>query len=133
MSGQELGTQEMRVLVVDDMEVCYANLAGLREVPGYNVQLDWAQTRSEALRVLGENPGFYDWVVSDYHLGIEDPEGGLGVIEGARNISSGIGIIAMSRENMESKMLEEGADRFMFKREIFNDFEGFLEVLQGGR
>ena len=133
MSGQELGTQEMRVLVVDDMQEVFDKLRGLERISNGNVHLYLFKTREEALSELRGNPEYYGWVISDYHLGYVAPQGGLGVIKGARNINPGIGIVGMSRENHEDEMLDAGADKFMFKKQIFDNLEGFLEVLQGGR
>lgn len=105
--------KKKKILIVDDMEKVHKRLSPLSRT----YEIDNAYSKEEALRMIKEK--HYDKVITDYHLGDDDLEGGLEVIKAAKN--KRLEVISMSTVNHEQKALEEGADKFLLKRELFQD------------
>jgi len=117
----------IKILFVDDMPICCRIfMKGLsRKYETY-----WAKNREEALRQIKK--GNYDLVITDYHLGDESPEGGLDVI--AESCRQGLSVISISKENRRNEALDSGANRFVFKKEFFNNIEKTIsDVLKDGK
>lgn len=118
--------QRIRILFVDDMSICcrifIKGLSG--EYSAY-----WAKNREEALEQIKRR--HYDLVIADYHLGDEAPKGGLDVITKAYNKK--LPVISTSRDNHRTEALNSGANRFVFKKEFFNNIKKTIsDVLKNG-
>ncbi len=100
-----------RILIVDDMPEVYSMLVG------HFPQSDYAANTRQAIEYMDHRE--YSQVITDYHLGEEEPQGGLEVVREAS--SRGIECILMSRENHEVEALEAGAKQFIFKRELIKN------------
>jgi CheY-like chemotaxis protein len=127
MNSKKYLNGRTKILFVDDMSVCcrifMKGLSG-----GYSTY--WAKNREEALRqVKKEN---YDLVITDYHLGDEAPKGGLDVI--AESCKQKIPVISISKDQHKNEALDSGANKFVFKREFFDNVEKtIMDVLKNGR
>lgn len=127
MSSNKYMNGKTKILFVDDMPICcrifMEGLSGKYETY-------WAKNREEALRQIKK--GNYDLVITDYHLGDESPEGGLDVIMKAYN--ENIPVISISKENRRNEALDSGANRFVFKKEFFDNIEKTVsDVLKDGK
>jgi len=108
--------KQKRILVVDDMRKVYEKIEAL--LKGV-YDSDYARNEKEALEMITTTE--YDKVITDYHLGSDSPKGGLDVIRSAKD--KGLQVILMSTENHEQEALETGADKFIFKKRLFNDIK----------
>lgn len=103
-----------RILIVDDMKEVYEKIGPLLKG---TYDSDYARNEKEASGMITTTE--YDKVITDYHLGSDSPRGGLDVIRSAKD--KGLRVILMSTENHEREALEAGADKFIFKKHLFND------------
>ena len=90
------------------MKEVYDKISGKFENPRY------AGNVEEGLKELAS--GDYGLVITDYDLGDKFPQGGLKIIEAAKN--KGLTRILMSKKN-HRKEAEELGVIFLFKKEIF--------------
>lgn len=119
--------KRIRILFVDDMSKCCKDF--MKGLSG-NYSVYWTKTKKEALKQIKENR--YDLVITDYHLGNDDPKGGLDIITNSYNRS--IPVISISKENNKNEALNSGANRFVFKKEFFNNIEKIIfDVLKNGK
>lgn len=105
--------KEQKILFVDDMEEVYRKIR-------FPQGIDYARSLELARYMLYSKR--YDLVITDYHLGKEEPKGGLDVIKIARGI--GLDAILISRDNHEKEALEAGAKKFIFKKEFLEKWSG---------
>ena len=86
------------------------------KVRGHFEDSSYAPTRQQAVRKIESRE--YDRVLTDYHLGDDDPQGGLEVARAA--IEKGLPVILMSRENQEEEARKLGI-RFVFKKSVIQN------------
>lgn len=105
-----------KILFIDDMkEVCDRVYSVLKE----KYDIDCTQDEQEALKMIKTND--YYRVITDYHLSNYSPKGGLNIIKAAKD--RGLPAILVSTENHKQEALDIGADRFIFKKDLFNNIK----------
>jgi len=119
MNSQKYPNERTNILFVDDMPIC-CNIF-MKSLSG-EYSTYWAKTREEALEQIKRDD--YNLVITDYHLGDKAPEGGLDVI--AESCRQGLPVISISRDNHRNEALNSGANRFVFKKEFFNNIENII-------
>lgn len=120
MEKKDYLSNRMKILFVDDMPICcrifMTGLSGKHS-------MYWADNVPEALDQIKKNK--YDLVITDWHLGDSFPNGGSNVILAA--YAWNIPVISISSENKKYEALEDGANRFVFKRQFWSNIEGIIE------
>lgn len=101
-----------KILIVDDMREVYDKLKRKFK------DSDYASNSADALTKIKQRN--YSKVITDYHLGEKEPEGGLKVLEEASK--RGIESILMSTENHEEEALKYGF-KFIFKKELIEKWK----------
>jgi len=109
-----------KILFIDDMKEVYDKVSSILE-KRYDV--DYTQNEQEALNMIKTKN--YDKIITDYHLGTYSPKGGLNIIRVAKD--KGLSAILMSTENHEQEALEAGADKFIFKKELYKNIEQIIK------
>ncbi len=126
MNSSKNTNERTEILFVDDMPICCRIF--MQGLSG-NYSTYWAKNKDEALNQIKK--GNYDLVITDYHLGDEAPEGGLDII--AESSKQNLLVISISKENHRNEALSSGANRFVFKKEFFNNIEEIISgVLKNG-
>ena len=107
--------KKLKILVVDDMPEVYQRIENsLNKV----CKLGYANTLEGGLDEIRQNS--YDGVITDFDLNGFDS---IEIIKSSKD--KGLPVIVMSKENVKEKVMKEGADKFIFKKDLFKELETY--------
>ena len=105
--------KKQKILIVDDMPEVYQRIeSSLNKV----CDLGYAQTLKEGLEEIRQNS--YEGVITDFDL---DGLNSIEIIKSSKN--KGLPVIVMSKEDVRERAIKEGADKFIFKKDLFKILE----------
>ena len=110
-----------RVLYIEDMKECYYQT---KKVFGDKTRVCWVKKITpEFYEKIIKHLGKYDKVIVDVNLDYSQPETeeGIEVIKELRKESPNLEIICISSENKKEKALKAGADKFMYKKQFWEE------------
>jgi len=108
-----------KILFVDNMPGVYDKIRFLENT-------DYVNTFDSARHMLYSKR--YDLLITDYHLGKEDPTGGIELIKIAKSI--GIEAVLISSQNKKKEALDAGAVKFIFKKDFIDGICRRLNPIQ---
>jgi len=105
--------KRQKILVVDDIPEVYQRIeSSLNRV----CDLEYAQTLKKGLERIRDNA--YSGVITDFDL---DGSNSIELIKASKN--RGLPVIVMSKENVRERVIKAGADKFIFKKDLFKKLE----------
>jgi DNA-binding NtrC family response regulator len=91
--------------------------------------MHWSQNIQQAVYQARMNK--YDLIITDVHLSPDELAEGLFFIRQTREVDKNIPIICINEKYYKDVALIAGTDRFVFKREFFNNIEEIIhEILE---
>ena len=110
------------ILILDDMMMCHEKL-GLYLRDKYKI-LDAYDTKTAHELIKQQKP---DLIISDVELSENGDREGLSFIEKVSKEFPGTPILCMSMRNYRNASEIAGADKFIFKKELFNNISKYIE------
>jgi len=109
-----------KVLYIEDMKRDYELT---KKVFGDSVRVCWIKKITPLFEKIKNNLGDYDKIIVDVNLDCSKPETekGIDIIKELRKTSPNLEIICISSENKRKKALEAGANRFIYKKQFWEE------------